>query len=255
MKTLDRYTPLQIREAFHLEFLRRLAGKLKPRDYALKGGVNMRLFYASVRYSEDMDLDITRVSVGVLQDTVMAILNSANFIAGLKPFGVAQLTAPDMAKAKQTETTQRFKIHLISAAGEDFFTKIEFSRRGLDSGAVAAQIPAAILRPYRFAPIIVSHYDAAAAFRQKLQALANRKAVQARDIFDLNVLLSQVDPDVSASVALPTLKKALENLYSVSYGQFRDTVLTYLAEEDCKVYGNPSAWDEMKLRVAEVLEK
>jgi hypothetical protein len=50
------YAPLQLWELFHLEVLRRLAQKLKPGQYALKGGVNMRFFFGSPRYSEDIDL-------------------------------------------------------------------------------------------------------------------------------------------------------------------------------------------------------
>jgi len=51
MNTLA-YNHLQLRELFHLEFLRRLALKLKPGQYILKGGVNMRFFFGSPRYSE-----------------------------------------------------------------------------------------------------------------------------------------------------------------------------------------------------------
>ena len=49
------YTNLQIREIFHIAFLRQFAKKFKPSFYALKGGVNMRLYFKSPRYSEDMD--------------------------------------------------------------------------------------------------------------------------------------------------------------------------------------------------------
>ncbi len=34
------YNSLQMREVFHMEFLRQLARKVKDRDYAVKGGVN-----------------------------------------------------------------------------------------------------------------------------------------------------------------------------------------------------------------------
>jgi len=45
-------------ELFHLTFLRALAtrGEGKQR-IALKGGCNLRFYFGSVRYSEDMDLD------------------------------------------------------------------------------------------------------------------------------------------------------------------------------------------------------
>lgn len=38
------YGPLEFREVFHLEFLRRLGGKLEPKFFCLKGGANLRFF-------------------------------------------------------------------------------------------------------------------------------------------------------------------------------------------------------------------
>ena len=115
------YNNLQIREVFHIEFLRSFARKTKPDIYALKGGVNMRLYFNSVRYSEDMDLDIKTIRVGTLIDIVMKIIGSVSFQNGLKPFGIEKISPPDILKAKQTQTTQRFKIHLITHRNEGSF--------------------------------------------------------------------------------------------------------------------------------------
>lgn len=52
------YNSLQLRELFHIEFLRWLGREMKTEYCALKGGTNLRLFFGSFRYSEDMDLDI-----------------------------------------------------------------------------------------------------------------------------------------------------------------------------------------------------
>ncbi|GAH31443.1 unnamed protein product, partial [marine sediment metagenome] len=123
------HNSLQQIEVFHLEFLRWFGSKTDPKHYALKGGVNMRFFFGSIRYSEDMDLDLSDIRVDVLQDIVLKILITQTFIDNLRPYGIQRVSIQDMAKAKQTETTQRFKIHLITFAGEDLFTKIEFSRR------------------------------------------------------------------------------------------------------------------------------
>ena len=130
------YTILQTRELFHLEFLRWFGRKLEAKRYCLKGGVNLRFFFNSVRYSEDMDLDIQRVGVEKTTKTVMDILSTRGFSDGLKSFGIEKVVPPDITKAKQTETTQRFKIHLLTQNGEDLFTKIEFSRRGFKGSAV-----------------------------------------------------------------------------------------------------------------------
>jgi predicted nucleotidyltransferase component of viral defense system len=45
-------------EIFHLLFLRAFGARVDKSLFALKGGCNLRFFFKSVRYSEDMDLDI-----------------------------------------------------------------------------------------------------------------------------------------------------------------------------------------------------
>lgn len=251
----DYYSHLQIREIFHIEFLRSFAKKFPPVSYALKGGVNMRLYFKSVRYSEDMDIDISSVDVVKLRDTVMKIITLDSFINGLKTFGIEEIRPPDIKKAKQTETTQRFKIHLITNAGEDLFTKIEFSRRQTSGNSVAESIPTGILRPYRMPPLIISHYDIQTTVMQKINALSSRKIVQARDIFDLYTLSTQSPPNIHAEISINPriLKTAAENAFSVEFRQFRDTVLSYLAEEDKIMYDNPDVWDEVRLKVSEFI--
>ena len=60
------FNSLQQREIFHLEFLRWFSRKVEAKYYALKGGVNMRFFFSSLRYSEDMDIDVSDLGVEVL---------------------------------------------------------------------------------------------------------------------------------------------------------------------------------------------
>jgi len=251
------YTHLQIREVFHLEFLRWFARKLEAEKYRLKGGVNMRFFFQSIRYSEDMDIDVTGVRVERVKKAVMDILNSRGFSDNLKSFGIEQIVPPNMTKAKQTTTTQRFKIHLLTASGEDLFTKIEFSRRGLKGFQVVEPVRSEILRAYKMAPLIIPHYDAASAVIQKIHALAGRTAVQARDIFDLFILRSQCEPSKhnKTEVSRSVLKTAHENLFMVDFPQFRDTVVAYLGEDDKKAYSTPALWDEIKLNTAQFLEE
>jgi predicted nucleotidyltransferase component of viral defense system len=246
------YNNLQLREIFHIEFLRVFARKFKPALYALKGGVNLRLFFRSARYSEDMDLDINTVDLVTLRDFVMKTLASISFINELKPFGIEEVRPPDISKAKQTATTQRFKIHLISQGNEDLFTKIEFSRREGSGRSIAESVPENVLRPYKVSPLIISHYDIKTAIKQKIGALAGRSVVQARDIFDLYILSTQseystkdIDPEI--------LKTASENLFSIGVNQFRDTVLEYLTDEDKQSYDNAHTWDEIKLKISELL--
>lgn len=48
----------QVVELFHLAFLQVLQARLDQARYVLKGGTNLRYFFDSVRYSEDIDLDL-----------------------------------------------------------------------------------------------------------------------------------------------------------------------------------------------------
>ncbi|OGS20095.1 MAG: hypothetical protein A3J83_04470 [Elusimicrobia bacterium RIFOXYA2_FULL_40_6] len=58
---------------------------------------------------------------------------------------------------------------------------------------------------------------------------------------------SRIKTDVAS------IKIACENLFSAGFHQFRDTVLNYLAEEDRAAYDNSDSWDEIKLRVHDLI--
>lgn len=250
----DIFTPLQMRELFHIEFLRWLSRKVKCAHYAVKGGVNIRLFFGSVRYSEDMDLDVSGVGVQALKDAVMMILRMPSFVESLRTFGINTIVPPDMAKAKQTDTTQRFKVHLLTVSGEDLFTKVEFSRRGFAGVVKVESVPESILRSYKLAPLLAPHYDAPSAMAQKISALSSRAALQARDIFDLFILHSQTAELSGLVISSGILKKARERVFEADFELFRDSVVEYLSPEDKGAYGNASAWEEVKLTVAGFLE-
>ncbi len=251
-------TPLQLREVFHLEFLRWFSKEIKPVHYALKGGANLRFFFNSFRYSEDIDFDISGIRIDMLRDKVIKILQNPTFQNNLRPSGIESIKIPDIAKSKQTPTTQRFKIHLITFAGEDLFTKIEFSRRGLKGGTMVKPVSDKIMRSYKFPPLLISHYDIYSAIVQKIEALASRPVVQARDIFDLYILSSQYEgskeQEAQVTLSKNKLLKAYENIFDVGFEQFRDTVTAYLSAEDRPTYDNASSWDEVKLKTAEFLK-
>ena len=250
------YNPLQLREIFHLEFLRRLGRKVPAVSFAVKGGANLRFFFGSIRYSEDIDLDVTDVGVSALKDTVMRILEAPSFQDALKPYGIERLGLPDMTKAKQTETTQRFKVHLLTAAGEDLFSKVEFSRRGLRGRMETGFVSEAILRGYQMAPLLAPHYDLDSAIGQKIEALATRSETQARDIFDLHLLSARHARGVGMGrEAKDLLGKASERVFEVDFAVFQDTVLAYLAYEDRAAYDSAGVWDEIKRKVARFLEE
>src|SRR5688572_27341422 len=113
---------------FHLVFMRALLAKGEDKGLvALKGGCNLRFYFDSVRYSEDIDFDVVVIARGTLKNKVERLLSSPMVAAPLKTKGirVASVSAP-----KQTETTQRWKVGLEAAnVHAPLRTKIEFSRR------------------------------------------------------------------------------------------------------------------------------
>jgi hypothetical protein len=70
-------TPLQKREVFHLLFLRELVRSVPLSAFVLKGGTNLRFFFGSIRYSEDMDLDASGLDEGVRVEPVAAEILAA----------------------------------------------------------------------------------------------------------------------------------------------------------------------------------
>src|SRR5207237_10570960 len=94
----------QVVELFHLHFVRLLCSGPDKDRFAIKGGCNLRFFFESVRYSEDLDLDVERIPVHTLKEKVGKILEGAALRLPLKSRGVA---VGDDSAPKKTETTQR----------------------------------------------------------------------------------------------------------------------------------------------------
>jgi predicted nucleotidyltransferase component of viral defense system len=248
---------LEKREFFHLAFLRALVRKLPLSSFAVKGGCNLRFFFGSDRYSEDIDLDVTGVAVHSLKEQVMAIFGSASLNDTARSFGIDQVRPPDLARAKQTETVQRFKVHLITSASEDLATKIEFSRRGLDAPIRAEPVLPEVLAAYRMPPLIVPHYTAEAAIRQKIRALITRRQPEARDVFDLYILSSSPQARELAlgdHFSADQLTQALDRVDEIEYEQYRDTVVGFLPPEEQERYDQSLIWDQIRLVVISLIE-
>ncbi|MBI4651900.1 hypothetical protein HY745_11600 [Candidatus Desantisbacteria bacterium] len=75
--------------------------------------------------------------------------------------------------------------------------------------------------------LLVSHYDIQSAITQKIEALAGRAVVQARDIFDLYILSSQTSD--FKNIEENKLKIAQKNIFRINFEEFRDSVVSYLA--------------------------
>ncbi|HEY1766003.1 MAG TPA: nucleotidyl transferase AbiEii/AbiGii toxin family protein [Terracidiphilus sp.] len=240
-------------EIFHLLFLRAFGARVDKALFSLKGGCNLRFFLKSIRYSEDMDLDIQTMAVGTLQNNVNRLLETPAFLLALRAQG---LELARTAQPKQTGTTQRWKLGLrLLDSGTEIPTKIEFSRRGLDGETAVEPVDPEIIRAYQLYPVIVQHYSVRAAFAQKVSALALREQVQSRDVFDLKLLLDAGGAKYPLlSTATKHLGAAIENALGVDYDAFAGQVLAYLEPEYQKYYGNKKAWNELQEQVINDLE-
>ncbi len=173
-------------EIFHLHFLRLLAAESDRGHYTLKGGCNLRLFFKSVRYSEDMDLDVSVVAKTTLKGKVDKLLagRPLTLLLGAATISVSEVTSP-----KQTDTTPRWKVALhLDGASTPVRTKIEMSRRPSSGEVRFEAVDRALASAYKVTPPLVSHYTAEAALVQKIEALAGRAEPQARDVFDLHLM-------------------------------------------------------------------
>ena len=249
--------PLSVRatvELFHLVFLRALVAKGEDKArLALKGGCNLRFFFGSVRYSEDIDLDVASIGRETLKNKVERLLRSPLVLAPLKSKGIELV---DVSSPKQTDTTQRWKAGLQLGSELQIRTKIEFSRRGALEGAKFERLDAEALRPYGLPPFLATHYAAPAAIAQKIHALAGRAEPQARDVFDLNALFARADCGaLSLSPAERAwLPQAIEHARSISFDEYRSKVVAYLEPAQAELYEARDAWELMQGTVVVRLE-
>lgn len=249
----------QLREAFHLCFLHRLL-KISDIDlYVLKGGVNLRFFFGSPRYSEDMDLDVVAGSVATLKKNGYKILEDGAFQRSLRVFDIDAIDVNDPAKAKHTETTQRFGCSLVRGSGIRLPTKVEFSRRSGDPGNAAASelIDAAIARPYRKLAFRCRHYNGAAALVQKIHALAGRAVTQARDVFDLGILIrgGHLGTAIAeAALERAPVRQAIDCLMGLNWEDYDGQVVEYLDDDSREEFGNRDGWASLQNFVFESLE-
>jgi predicted nucleotidyltransferase component of viral defense system len=241
-------------EIFHLAFVAQLGRRVDKALFVLKGGCNLRFYCGSIRYSEDIDFDVRTMAPGTLSGNIDTILASAAFATSLQ---AKQIQVGHVSSAKQTETTQRWKVSIQLAGGPPLPTKIEFSRRsGLDEGHLLEAANPELLREYALQPVLTQHYSREAAFRQKIMVLSGRTVTQARDIFDLKLLLD----GGAGSMALPPhvaaeIPRAIENALAVGFDEFSGQVRAFLTAEYQEYYGSRQTWEEVLLAVIGALEK
>ena len=238
---MKQYHPKQSVELFHLLFLCQLGRKVDKKLYALKGGCNMRFYFKSIRYSEDMDFDIHIINKNTLLKNVNKLLDAAPFNNILQVHGIDIL---NISTPKQTPTTQRWKIELKSKyTALPLHTKVEFSRRTFVEDAIYEPIDPQITRQYLLPPFMANHYAIHGMFRQKIRALALRSETQSRDVFDLYFLIRLGDNFTLDKHTFTLLKDAKYKVMGINFEDFKGQVIAYLSEDQQKEYDDISVWN------------
>lgn len=252
---------VEAREAFHITLLRRLVTRV-PEGLCLKGGVNLRLFFGSLRYSEDMDFDADPRHQPRMQDYLAQIVADHGYKRELERLGIEDVVPNEVQPAAGAGV--KYKMHVI-LGGVRLPTKVEVSFRKSTPAEWAETVPAprAVVDAYggtsvpRFS---VTRYPHPVAVVQKVNALATRSGVQARDIFDLDWLLDQERFPNTLDAAKHLLRRVhtQENLEEAHHrcldaldAQYRDQVASYLAESVREQFDGK--WEDMRLRVYEIL--
>jgi predicted nucleotidyltransferase component of viral defense system len=241
-------------EVFHLIFVAHLGRRVDKALFVIKGGSNLRFFCRSIRYSEGIDFDIRTMATGALTNNIDTILASSAFAQALR---VRQIEIEHVTSAKQTDTTQRWKIGIRFAGGPAIPTKIEFSRRrGLDDGHTLEPVDAELIRTYQLHPVLAQHYSWEAAFRQKIRALSGRSVTQARDIFDLKLLLDGgAGKEKLPAVIAAEIPKAVENAMTIGFDEFSGQVCAYLTADYQEYYRSRKVWEDLQQEVVTALEQ
>ena len=240
-------------EIFHLCFLSILQTSVQPRSYVVKGGANLRYFFGSPRYSEDIDLDTIQTERWRLEEHIDAILNGPALLRLLTAQG---LNIADWSKPKQTETTQRWKIGLSNRTQTEVRTELEFSRREIEGDFDLLVVPDQFVRRYGIRPPTVQRYDASAMLKQKVLALALRNETQARDVFDLE-LLFRACPEATpfGGVDEPTRTQAIAAATGLAYATYNTQVVPFLESDVVEIYASEDSWNRAQEYVIGRLEQ
>ena len=193
------------------------------------------------------------MAAATLKNNVETILASPALRVSLR---TKQIEIEHVTSAKQTATTQRWKVGIRLAGGPPIPTKLEFSRRGLDADHVLGPVDAELVRTYEVHPVLAPHYSAEAAFRQKILALSRRTETQARDIFDLKLLLDGgAGNKVLPAETTKEIPRAITNALTIGFDEFSGQVRAYLAPDHQEYYRARKVWESLQDEVVRALEE
>jgi len=160
----------------------------------------------------------------------------------------AGISLSEIKPVKQTQTSQRWKFQVFY---HDIMlpARLEFSRRNNEYFEESTVEPpsATLLAGHRVVPFVFNHYTSPAAYRQKINALATRAEVQARDVFDLYHLAGSFEAGKQAPAKL--VARAMEQLTLISFDMLTEQVIPFLPKDLAEHYGTKAAWKAMSEKV------
>lgn len=251
----------EVAEAFHLAFLQALQTSAGHDRFALKGGGALRFFYASVRYSEDIDLDVFLEDTRRFSAKVTRAMESTAMLRLLSTMGIEILskTARDQSTAKERWTVTLAHRSLETPTR----TKVELAYRSAEllSAVVVEPVPTRVMANYApLLPPVIGRYLPYAAMGQKIHALKERgegnKGNQPRDVFDLDLLFRGWPADaVRGIVPTQIARLAAERAMEMTWPQYRSTVVSFLEPAVKQAYDSPAVWAQIQERVIDKLRE
>lgn len=256
-------TDVAAREALHVLLLGELTNRLGEGTFVLKGGVNLRLYFGSPRYSEDIDLDGDPSKRLKLRQSIAEALGSTDLALRLKELGIRRLEYSGHPH-KDGDATLRYKLRVVIPGEIMLATKIDvsFRLRSPKNDWLVEAVDERTIRPYLRATdtsLRLAHYGRTVAVQQKIAALGGRRIQQARDVFDISALTRGHIADVNlqqvrSGIADELLDEARERALAISYREFADQVLPFMDAPDRDAYEDKGVWDELRLSVHELIE-
>ena len=240
-------------ELFQLAFMQVAAAQLRPEDYAVKGGANVRFFMRSGRRSADIGLDYLGERYEAFRDRVDALLKGTAISTLLR---LRDLRIVDARLRKDMPTTKRWMLKLERAGMPDATAKVEFSNRGAAADPVFEQADPDLASKLGGVAVRLNHYPPPVAISQKVAALYDRGQSEPRDVFDLDHLFRQY-PDALAR-ATPDADRVLaaaKIAADIEYDRYQELVEPYLDEDVVELYRGEEAWFDMRIRVVSRLRQ
>ena len=224
-----------------------MRSKIEPGRCVLKGGANLRYFFDSVRYSEDLDLDIAGLAADWrFEENVDAVLAGDALSRLLRANDVV---IDEVVKGKQTTTTRRWVIWLTATGHKDRIrTKVEFSSRNGETRFKIDPVRDEVVKAYAMRPPLIQHYVLEPATEQKVYALVQRPQTQARDVFDLEILMRRGGL-TDGAIPVDKLKTAAEAAMELTWADFQSMILPFLEPSMLALY-NETVWNQIQDYVA-----